>query len=245
MTPIKFIALNMMLVAALLSACGPSQAELDATATQVAADIFATQTAQAPTATATFTPSPTFTATPTDTPTPTPTDTPLPTSTPTPGLSSLILTLDDLPAGFVSMPEAQVLAMEQAYPDGSSAFGFTDEKNAQIVMGVLFLAPSRAEQETYDALLPNFVGLMETSLGAQADADELPGLADVGETRAGSSSVGQMAAVSMRWDVGIFRRGKVLALLIVAYPDGDQPVLPFGEVARLMDERITKYLGGD
>ncbi len=36
-----------------LVACGPSQAELDATATQLAGDIFATQTAQAPTATVT------------------------------------------------------------------------------------------------------------------------------------------------------------------------------------------------
>ena len=34
-----------------LGACGPSQEELDATATQVAANIFATQTASVPTAT--------------------------------------------------------------------------------------------------------------------------------------------------------------------------------------------------
>jgi hypothetical protein len=71
----------------ILSACGPTQADQDATSTQIAANIFATQTAQAPTATATFTPSPTATVTPTATATPTltPTPTPLPTKNPLAG----------------------------------------------------------------------------------------------------------------------------------------------------------------
>lgn len=68
-----------------LTACGPSQAELDATATQFTANIFATQTAQAPTSTSTPTPThtPTLTPTFTSTATFTPTSTASPTSTPT------------------------------------------------------------------------------------------------------------------------------------------------------------------
>ena len=54
----------------LLSACGPSQTDLDATATHVAADIFATQTADAPTVTPTYTITPIPTNTPTATPDP-------------------------------------------------------------------------------------------------------------------------------------------------------------------------------
>jgi hypothetical protein len=62
-----------------LGACGPSQAELDDQATKIAAEIFATQTAEAPPPTDTPTPEP-----PTDTPVP-PTDTPVPpTDTPVP-----------------------------------------------------------------------------------------------------------------------------------------------------------------
>jgi len=72
-----------------LSACGPSQAELDVTVTSIAAGIFATQTAQAPTPTETFTPSPTASMTPT----PTASFTPTPTLTPTLALS--ILFFDD------------------------------------------------------------------------------------------------------------------------------------------------------
>ncbi len=65
-----------------LSVCGPSHAELAATATQVAAAIFATQTAEAPTTTSTPT------ATQTDTPIPTATNTSIPTETFTPTTTS-------------------------------------------------------------------------------------------------------------------------------------------------------------
>lgn len=76
----KVVATSLLLVAGLLLvACGPSQAERDSRATQVAAVIFATQTAQAPT----VTPTPTPSNTPTPTSTPTPTITPTPTETPT------------------------------------------------------------------------------------------------------------------------------------------------------------------
>lgn len=69
---------------------GQSAADLDATATEIAGEIFATQTAAAPADAATVppieTPEPTDTplSTPTDTPPPLPTDTPMPTNTPVP-----------------------------------------------------------------------------------------------------------------------------------------------------------------
>ena len=58
-----------LFVMVILSACSPTQTELDTTATQAAAPIFATQTAEALSATLTSTNTPT----PTDTPTATPT----------------------------------------------------------------------------------------------------------------------------------------------------------------------------
>jgi hypothetical protein len=73
-----FFVLVCLLPAIILATCGPSQAELDAQATEVAANMAATQTAEAPT----FTPTATSTNTPTNTPTAT--HTPLPTDTPTP-----------------------------------------------------------------------------------------------------------------------------------------------------------------
>jgi hypothetical protein len=60
-----------ILIGAILSGCGPTQAEFDRTPTQMVVDIFAGQTAQAPKVTSTLTPSPTPMATATVTPTPT------------------------------------------------------------------------------------------------------------------------------------------------------------------------------
>ena len=72
----KAAILLLLLIAGILSACGPSEEALSTTATQIAASIFLTQTAGAP--------SPTPVPTKTPTPTNTPTGTLLPTSTPTP-----------------------------------------------------------------------------------------------------------------------------------------------------------------
>jgi hypothetical protein len=184
------------IMALILAACGPSPAEQAATATQGAANIFATLTAQAPTPTPTFTPTPTSTATPTatatptSTPTPIPTNTPKPSPTPTPGLSSLALTLDDLPAGFELLPAAQLRKMEEDYPRGSSAFGFQDDQGSQVVEGVLVPYTSRAEQAAFDAMLPQFVQLMAAAAGVEKNSRPLPGLDDIGNARAGITAAG-------------------------------------------------------
>jgi hypothetical protein len=89
------IIITTFLVFSMLTACGPSQLQKDATVTSVAGVIYATETALAPTATRTFTPTPTptVTQTPTATATPTPTSTPTPTATPT--LDPSVLLFDD------------------------------------------------------------------------------------------------------------------------------------------------------
>jgi len=234
-----------LLICVILSGCGPSQAELDATSTQIAANIFATQTAQAPTATPTFTPSPTATATSTSTPTPTPTNTPTPTLTPTPGLSSVALTQDDFPVGFEAMPAEELRNLEQNYPEGASAFGFAENMDSQSVIGILFpCSPcsTQAEQTVFDKMLPLSIQSMEIALGADKNPMNLPGLDDIGEARAGITSVDKEGAHPMRWDIAVFRRSEVVMVLIVAYPDGDKPFLPIVKLARLLDERIKKFL---
>jgi hypothetical protein len=75
---LKKILLPIGFIFLFLAACGPSEAQIEATRTQIALEIFQTQTAAA---TPTFTPSPTFTNTPIP-PTPTFTNTPTPTPAP-------------------------------------------------------------------------------------------------------------------------------------------------------------------
>lgn len=222
--------LPVLLISLLLSSCGPSQAEVDATMTQAAANIFATQTAQAPT----ITPTATATATPTDTPTPTLTP------TPTPGLYQVVPTLDDLPAGFALMPADQLSAMAQSFPD-ATAFGFNDNQAAQIVMGIFIPVQGGAQQTTTDKALPDLIQGFAAGVGATKSPQKLADLDEIGESRAGITSVGPIGALSERYDVLGFRRGDVVVLLIVAYPDGDQPAKSLADLARLLDERISMF----
>ncbi len=69
-TPIRIVLVS-LLISAILTACGPSKANLDGTATQDAVNLGITQTAQVPTSTSTPPPTATSTATPTATLVPT------------------------------------------------------------------------------------------------------------------------------------------------------------------------------
>jgi len=109
MLKITITALILTSSLVLLVACGPSQADLDGTATKEMANEFAKQTAEAPTNTPvpTQTPVPTDTPVPTQTPTPTasptptitntppPTDTPEPTIPPEPTIGPILFITDD------------------------------------------------------------------------------------------------------------------------------------------------------
>lgn len=246
MNTTKTITLLSLLTGALLSACGPSPAEQAGTATQIAANIFATQTAQAPTATPTYTPSPTATptatATPTSTSTPTPTETATITPTPPPDLMAVAPALDDLPAGFIEVPQELLSEAQQSMPEDGYFFEFADQSGLQMIMGMLFSVPDRAEQATYDAMLPQLIEAFPAAFGAGPDIQTLTGLDGIGETRAGISSVGPLMAITMRWDVIGLRRGEIFAILIVGHPDGDEPLMPIEDFARLVDARIQNFL---
>jgi hypothetical protein len=244
----KTVMLVSLLISALLSACGLSPAEQAGTATQAAADNNATLTAQAPTGTATFTPSPTASATPTLTPTSTPTPTPTITNTPEPTLttkqivSSMALTLDDLSPGFEVLPAEQILPMEQAYGEGASGFGFQDPRSSQVVMGVLMPVIARVDQKQFDSLMPQMLQSAAVGVGADSNAEPLSVLDEVGEAREGTSAVAKIGSLSLRYDIVVFRRGEVGALIFLVYPDGDEPAMTVADLSRVLDERIQSSL---
>ncbi len=233
-----------LITALILAACGPSPDEKAATATQVASDIFATLTAQAPTITPTFTltPTPTATPTPTLTPSPSPTNTPVPSPTPTPGLSSLTLTLKDLPAGFQEIPPDMLSKTKSAYREGSSVFGFHNLQTSQMIMGVLIPQPSRAEQVVFDSLLPDLMQLMESAVGADQSSKPLTGLDDIGDARVGSTTTAKAYNILMRFDFVLFRRGEVGVVLYTGYPNRDKPSVSILDLARIQDKHIQDFL---
>lgn len=237
-------ALLIIILALIMSACGPSEAEISSTATQAAADTFATQTALAPTATRTFTPTPTFTstATPTATPTvtPTPTNTPTITPTATPRLMGAALTLNDLPAGFSPIPEQTIAELQAGLPKNAIAFGFSDTASSESIIGFLVPYASHAEQKSFDKVLPGYTELMAASMGADVKPKPLKGLDDIGEVRAGSTFSQDVLGDDWRWDIVAFRRGEIAVTLIFGRPSENEPVVSVDDIARLLDERLQK-----
>jgi len=140
-----------LLTCLLLFSCGPSQEELDQQATETAAQAFAIQTAEAPTATNT----PTITPTQTETPTPTPTDTPTPTSTPThtPTSTPTITPTPIIPMAFYVSDQYPFLIKYPAdfteqtveelitaiYSDGASSFMIAEEDLVALGVGEMTL----------------------------------------------------------------------------------------------------------
>jgi len=241
------LMLVVLLSAILVAACGPSQAELDAQETKVAAAIFATQTAQAPTAT----PTPTPTDTPTPSPTPTPTDTPVPSPTTLPDLSDVVLTLDDLPSGFSDMPLEQLGLTPEDLSGGGfeaeSVFAFLEPSAFQLIMGFTLLVPDAIQQAGFDLALRNpefLLNLFVSGMGATevVEQQELPGLDDVGDVSTGLTVVADLGGISMRIDMVVFRTGPAGAIVMLMYPDGADPDISIGEVAQRLESRLTEAL---
>ena len=230
-----------ILVGSLLVACGPSQVELDATSTQIAVNIFATQTAEAPTPTATPTPTVTSTITPT------------PTITPRP-LSDAILTLEDLPPGFKEEPLGEY-NVEPGIGRGlvvatiESGFAFSIEtEDFQAIIGQTELLTARTDQAQFDLFSQELSSVMidvaaKLIGGEEAkEVEEIPDLDDIGEVSWGSTAIiGGVPPLRMEWV--FFRRGSLGATIWTLYYDGDVPVIPISEVARILDARIIEVLG--
>lgn len=231
-----------MLVGLIISACGPSQIDLESTSSQVAADIFATQTSGAPTATMTFTPSPTITETTTMTPSPLSTRTATITPTPTPILMAASLTLDDLPVGFRTMPDENLVEMEQDLPQGAIAFGFSDEAEENVVMGQMVPIPSLAEQVAFDAIQPKMIEVLSMMFGAD-DPETLTGLDELGDSRASSTFITDFLTTPTHMEIIVLRRGEIGVILIVAHSEDGEPSIDAVEIADLLDERLVNFMG--
>ena len=231
-----------LLTSAILVACSPSQADRNAQATTIAADIFPTLTAEAPT--------PTPNATPTNTPTNTPTVTP----TPLPDFSEVVLTLEDLPSGFEVLSGDEFGFTKEALSGADfiveSTFTFFEAEHFEFVWGYTSLLPTRFDQVVFDKDLDQ-TEIMEIIMKTLLKGFEgytilekkgLPDLDDIGDASAGLTVVVDVEGIPMRMDMVIFRRDKVVAFVSTFYIDGDSPIITVEDVAVKLDERIIGVL---
>ena len=176
----------------LLSACGPSDADLQLTAIAVAAAADQTPTTAAPTATqqptqtATASPSntPTVTATMTPSPTKTPTATATPTETPTPiptvtatemaafepDFSTIKLFGSDFPLGFIAVDTAAFGVIDGFEIDGTyiiqEPYAYINPLTSETYVGFAIFAPTSAERRQLDRLVVSPQHLLDIFIAA-------------------------------------------------------------------------------
>ena len=133
--------------------------------------------------------------------------------------------------------------LQQNLPYNAVVFGFNDGISSQAIMGYLVPYATRSEQVAFDGMLPKMVDYLASAFGASAPPERLSGLNDVGESRLASTFVNDRANFPLRYDILLFRRGETGAFLFIVYPDGDEPAMPAGDLARILDERLGKSFG--
>ena len=216
----------------LLAACGPSSVEHTAQATEIAAQVPGTLTAQAPPI--------------------------IPTIAPQPLLDiSDVLMLDDLPPGFNrKAPEAlgfdqDDFALELAEVQGG--FIFFNEEDFELIIGLAMFLPNRPEQAEFDVLLVEnsdniniLVAGMASRIGGQMGQQaQISGIEDVGQVSVAYTVVTE-GDPPLRWDAAAFRSANVGVLAVIAYIDGNTAPVPYDEVVRLIEANILfdPVLGG-
>ena len=111
----------------------------------------------------------------------------------------------------------------------------------RLVMGVLVPYTHPGGAVRLRLMLPEFVQLMAKAIDADTSLKPLPGLDEIGQTRSGTTAISRSFNLSLRWDIVAFRRNDVGVILYLFYPDGDKPVIPIADLARLQDGRIQGH----
>jgi len=244
----KKVVFFLTLFALASSSCGPTSNEQLSTAlseTRSAESIHCTDTARVP---------------PTDTPTPLP-PTPTPTSSPTPNieatisyLSAITLVSSDLPDSFqpISFEELgfsddmfRNLWREYDISVGNS-FAFLYDAKYQFIMGWTIFVPDRLTRAAFLAELSRPDTLLESWVDSFpqdeiSDQGILPKTGDIGDASAGFTiglNFGE-DAFPARIDTIIFMEGSQGALILEMYIDDNEPTIPIGNVAKIIQEKMA------
>ena len=174
-------------------------------------------------------------------------------------LVNAALTLQDLPAGFTALSEAQMAeygisanllagnftgVLSEAQPQNYTAFLKTDMFNTQIVVSTVLAPLTRVERIGFDVYLANPEQVAnEFAEGADAQAVELiSGAEGIGDSSVGLTFLQASSGIPMRSDAVIVRRDQTVQVALISYPDGGTPEISAVDVARMMDQKIEGAL---
>jgi hypothetical protein len=182
-----------------------------------------------------------------------------------PTSTAATLTLKDLPPGFTELPpelssvlssRLEVLTQQlgQANLKPENFFAFVDPQDFQIILGFTSQLPNQPEQASFDTSVQQLqqpevqqrmMSRLQESIKSMGpikvtEYKTLPGLNDVANASTGITMGLEAQGQPLRLDFATFRRNSVGAFTAVMYPNGAQPKLAVGEVARKLDGRIVQ-----
>jgi hypothetical protein len=170
---------------------------------------------------------------------------------PTADYSQAVLTLDDLPFGYVEIPNSEFedsfdFSSGEAGLEYSSVFIFMNPIDFEIIMGFTTLITRTIQQTTTDLQLNNpdllmdfFVSGLTSDIQTTVEKIPITGLDDIGDSSAGLRILMSDEELSMKFDIAIFRQGEVMGLLMLMYEDGTTPSISIQELAQKFDQRVV------
>jgi len=171
-------------------------------------------------------------------------------------LSSLVLTLQDLPPGFTEMPSDYVASLRNKLsqgPDFKAASIFAYQKidskllELQLLIGFTFQLPDPTLQAAFDRGIGEgiFAKAFTQGLNDEKELQFTPPatltLQDkIGEVSAGWRSQGKVENIPMNVDLALFRRGQIGVVMATIYLDGTKPTITISEAGRKFDSRMME-----
>ena len=167
-------------------------------------------------------------------------------------LSGLVLTLQNLPAGFTEMPPATLKNIVSRIPNftPASVFGYykNDDEQFQVVTGFTAQLPNRIDRAKFDSEIREGSFAQQFSQGLNSSNKEFQfanltalTLEDkIGEVSAGWATQGKIQGITMNVELALFRRGKIASFMAIMYLDGTKPTITISEAARKFDSRMME-----
>jgi hypothetical protein len=175
---------------------------------------------------------------------------------PTADLSSLVLTLQDLPPGFTEMSSDYVASLRNKLSQGpdfkpASIFAYQkiDRKlfELQLLIGFTLQLSDPTLQATFDRAIGegSFAKAFSQGLNGNKESPFTPPatltLQDkIGEVSAGWRSQGKVENIPTNVDLALFRRGQIGVVMATIYLDGTKPTITISEAGRKFDSRMME-----
>jgi hypothetical protein len=171
-------------------------------------------------------------------------------------LSSLVLTLQDLPPGFTEMPSDYVASLRNKLSQGpdfkpGSIFAYQkiDSKvlELQLLIGFTVQLSDPTLQAAFDQAIGEGVFAKAFSQGLNDDKKlqftppaTLTLQDKIGEVSAGWRTQGKVENIPMNVDLALFRRGQIGVVMATIYLDGTKPTITISEAGRKFDSRMME-----